>query len=803
MTHPPLLTRVLAVVAPCFVLAGAAVGAGAFSSVEQTLPSLEDIGHVGYAFMVRPDVAVVIAGNSQAYSAVDATALGEALHTPKGVGLATTPGVTAAATYAILKYRVFGAGARPKLVILPMSLQHLLDVSVPTGVNLGRLQDHLPGSDPVIDEKVYGRSAGLLPKGVALAQSELQARRDAWFEQLTTLPLRLTHAEDPAAVMDRARDAVLGEVAGSNLAISVQVMPTGAAPVRLSVAASVAPEQTLLPDLIALCKEYGAQLVVATVPQKQSVLAAPAETVRRTADWLQTRGVPFLNFEAVEFPADGWLDAGHLAGPGQRMFTELLANKLLEVDALSGGELKMPSLPLPPPRITRHGELAPPVELGRQLSPDGCLLKIHLAGATSRSDASTSALGLWHASVLQATVDGAPVTPHAEVTAKVGCANQMWHSAESVTIALPYVGAQPVLSWADVPSSRRSTLRSDVPLTHDILWAAPGTTLTFAWDEPLPATAVSVFAIGLTAGTNPPSLRMGDAVIPLQPWGNLWYARLPMPAAGVNAPIGLVVPEGGPELFVRLVSVEDADGVHAVHGHPPDVGWALPMAGGSFIDVKPALPADPVATVSVREQDTLVFQSSGPLTALTQSVLKSSISDRRFSSCMPLGGRHNVTGEYRDGVVQLEPGKLLLRGVKDDAWSVVWRSKRSCFQRNWVLPGETVSFTPRLSRAIFVTSDSVYLDIAGFPAAGNAQVAVIVDGVQVLNGEIDLAGERPVTLALNTPVGANPTAVTLQVTAPAASFLSVGLSELRPSQIPAEAWFARDQAAMSAELPDR
>jgi len=251
---------------------------------------------------------------------------------------------------------------------------------------------------------------------------------------------------------------------------------------------------------------------------------------------------------------------------------------------------------------------------------------------------------------------------------------------------------------------------------------------------------------------------------------------------------------------VRLVSVEDADGVHAVHGHPPDVGWALPMAGGSFIDVKPALPAEPVATASVREQDTLVFAASGPLTAVTQGALKAAISDRRFSSCMPLGARHNVTGEYRDGVVQLEPGKLLLRGVKDDAWSVVWRTKRSCFQRNWVLPGETVSFTPRLSRAIFVTSDSVYLDIAGFPAEGSAQIAVIVDGVQVMSGSVDLAGERPTTLPLTTPVGPNPAAVTLQVTAPTTGFLSVGLSELRSSQIPEEAWFARDQAAMSAEV---
>jgi len=116
------------------------------------------------------------------------------------------------------------------------------------------------------------------------------------------------------------------------------------------------------------------------------------------------------------------------------------------------------------------------------------------------------------------------------------------------------------------------------------------------------------------------------------------------------------------------------------------------------------------------------------------------------------------------------------------------------------LPGETVSFTPRLSRAIFVTSDSVYLDIAGFPAEGSAQIAVIVDGVQVMSGSVDLAGERPTTLPLTTPVGPNPAAVTLQVTAPTTGFLSVGLSELRPSQIPEEAWFARDQAAMSAEV---
>lgn len=798
MQGSPILPRLFAVLLPAALLAVAAVHSGVLTPVDDALPALSVVNRAGQAFLLRPDTTVVVVGNSQAFSAVDPTALGTALGRPKQVGLATAPGVMASTAYAILKYRVFGAGIKPELVVLPMALHQLLDVNIPAGPNLTRLQAHLPGSDPAIDEKVFGRSASALPKGAAAALGRVQEERDALLQELTSLPLRAARFEDPAARMDQARDAVLGEVAGSNLALQVRVMANGDAAPPKPAAATLSLEQTLLPDLVALCREHGAQLVIATVPQKQSLLAATPQTTRRVAYWLRGHGVPLLDLEGLETPAEAWLDPGHLSPTGQRLFTAALAQGLHALGALSGEALQMPPLPLKAPRITRSGAIPPPVALRELRSPDGCLLKMKLEGAKHRSDSELAALGLSFASPLTASVDGVPVVPHVGVSAKTGCTNQMSHEADMAILALPYAGAQVDLGWAEAPSSRRIVDRADLPLIEDVLWAPPGTALALGWEEPVPATAVTVLALALTPGAAPPSLRVDGQDEALQPWGNLWLARAEVPTGALRDPIELVVPPDGPELIVRLVMVEDASGRHIVHGHPSETGWALPLAGIPTVDVKPALPADVVASGGVRDGDTLTFSADGPVAALTFDALRTRVADRRFVACMPLGARHSPDGVYRDGVVQLEAGKLLLRGLQpgDDAWEIVWRSRRTCVKRSWVLPGETVTFTTRLPRGVFVPTDLLYLDVAAFPATGLATVAVIAGDTELLRSQVDLAGPRPILLPLATSAPASPAAVRMEVTAPAEAFLSVGLAELRPASAPDAAWFTREPSEM-------
>lgn len=790
---------VLSVALPAALLGVATVQSGMLTPVSTDLP----VPTAGYAaqMLVPPPVPgeVVVIGNSQAFSAVDHNQLAERLGAPGTGWTSTLPGLHADGAYAVLKYRIFGAGARPKIVVLPMSLSHLLDVTPPQPHNLAKLQDHIPGSDPVLDAKVFGTAASWPRWNRMVAQ--VQTARDQLLEQLTSTPLRLAGVADPAARMDAAREAALGKVAGANLAKQVQVMPTGnarpAASTTLAVKAGGL-EATLLPDLVALCKAHGAQLVIATVPQQAQFLGASPEDARDVAAWLQAQGVPFLHLEQVPIPPDGWLDPGHISGKGQVVYTDELARRILELGglpAVAGGSVKLPALPIAPPKPSRSGPLTPPAltETGR--SADGCVVRFR-ANQTPRwrSDAWTSALGLGNASVLVAEVAGAALPGHLTIPEDAGCARRTWHANDVVAVALPDPAAQVAWRWADTPANRRATPREDAPLTQDFWWIPAGTALELAWPEPLRGDRLQLALVELNTAAGVATAQIGGAAPqPLKRWDHVWYADLEIPNAELAAPVTIRTPADGPDLVLQNLAVRSDGSVQLAVGRPGDMAVRLGLAGTVTADSRQPVPATPIPATRKRFQDKLVFEVGAPWSTLTADMLTQAVGDRRFNACIPLAARPEGTPDHAKdrGVNHTRAGAVTapISADQGDAWELVWRDKRSCNRRFWVFPGEVVTSQPRFPRAVFTATAVLNLDVVPFPAAGEARVRVLTGETVVLDTTIDLAGPRLRRLPLSQAVPAWPEAATLEITAPDGALLSVGAVYLEPADPPADAWF--------------
>jgi hypothetical protein len=245
----------------------------------------------------------------------------------------------------------------------------------------------------------------------------------------------------------------------------------------------------------------------------------------------------------------------------------------------------------------------------------------------------------------------------------------------------------------------------------------------------------------------------------------------------ITAPLTLSSPAGGPELLVLAVRLHRAGGVEPALGNTTDLPWTLAIAGALTTDAEPPFPDEVLARDGVRKDDKLFFKLSGPLTALTQTALAEMLDDSRFKGCFPLGLRDPQTGALRDGVVQTEPGKLVAREVPPetgDAWEVVWRSKRTCYQRGWVLPGEAVTFKSRLPRSLAVPADTLKLDVVTVPPGATVQLSVRVDEQVMLDAAVDTSVGRYQTIPLATPISPAPASVQLIVTAPAGVYATIG-----------------------------
>jgi hypothetical protein len=808
-----MLPRVLPWIVPAaWVLAVLAFG-GFFADEEGWTPPPPSVTTTRILEALAAEPEVLVLGNSQAMSAVDLDEVAKTLDVGDRIAAAGIPAARAPTLYAALKHSVFGRGHTPRLVLLPVSPTHLLETDPPEGERLTTLLEHLTAPDPVLDAKVFDK-AGAWPAWDRMV-ARARTARDGWLSWWTSRPAMGVDATDPDAAMDAARDAVFGEVAGSNLVLNARMIPVvegGGAAGGLSADASIA--SSLLPDLVALCAEHGARLVVVSVPQKMASLATPPAVTHRMALWLRDHGAGFLDLERVPVSAEAWLDEGHMNAAGRDAFTAALTAAIGPLDLMRDGALPAFPVPVPPPKVTRTGPTSAPKLTALQTTDNPCLVHLKVEANKLLADPFLSSHGFGNASPLTLTFRGRALPGNAPIKDDTPCTGRFQHGADKVLVALP-AGATGVtladfaVAWTqDAPHTRRWSSLPDADATQDAWWIPADGALELVWDEvpeiPEGARLQVLLVETKTHGPVGPQLLVEDTLVPLTRWGHLWMADVPLTAGTPPFSVSFKAAPGGGDVFVRSLLLQPVSGLPSVLvgrlGDRPDL---QPVSGGLDVRSTPEWVSHPLSAPQAASADVLSFAVPAPHDVLTEARLRAAIDDNRFVNCVPLEIWPGTSpGEGRlPQVIQRVAGTAAARVPADgQTWTLNLRSRRMCFGHTWVQPGEVLTFIPRVAKGLAVDADTLHLVAYPFLHGTAATVRVLVNDAVV--GAFPLSASGAQTLALPTPVAAWPESVKLEVTAPPDGWVAVGASTLGASTIPPEAWFARPIPMPPSREPD-
>lgn len=325
------------------------------------------------AVMAR-DPEVVIIGPSYANTDLRRDLIAKNLGIPvQKVALLSIPNSVGAHWYAVLKYRVFEAGHRPKLVVVVSGLQSMLLTSPLTESSWVNLQVQLDDpSDPDVLAKAR-------PDG-QLALGRLREQRGKARDKVTSLVREVpTRMFLPSSVRSggmgplevRARlDSVFAD---EN--VSMALHQANSTPIALSAEQRhydpemlPTPEASFIGDIGALAAEHGTRVVWVRPPMSPQIPAELDDVVpegfqeRAVAVAAQTGG-SFLDMRRLVMTAVMFKNEDHMNREGSRRFSEALGLALKELDALYLEAL--PGLePIAPDRVvnTSDSEELPPEE---------------------------------------------------------------------------------------------------------------------------------------------------------------------------------------------------------------------------------------------------------------------------------------------------------------------------------------------------------------------------------------------------------------------------------------------------------
>lgn len=797
-----MLPRLLAFLGPVTLITTALALGGFFEPADTWVQPEASVHTTRMRERLEAEPRIVMLGNSQAISSVDAEAVATALGAPGSIATADIAGARAPTIYAALKYVVFGAGHHPSLVLLPVSPAHLLETTAPEGERLTQLLEHLPAPDPVLNAKVFGQSSHL--PGLDRVLASTSAARDSLLAWWTSRLAGLLSGEDPTSAMETARREVLGEVAGSNMVQNTQVMPGQAARARAAAVVSDL-DKTLVPDLAALCAENGATLMIVSVPQRMAALSTPLELTHQLAVWLHDHGVGFLHLEGVPVPTDGWLDEGHMNARGRDAYTAALTQALAPLHLLDGGPLPDLPLPFPPPVVQRSAPDDTPTLTALEPTANPCFVHLQITANKLLADPYLSSHGLGFSSPLVLTFRGRPLPAHAQIKDDTACTGQMQHGGDRLAVALPpgvtdATLADFAVAWTDESPHAQRVGTDATDTSQDVWWVPAQGSLRMTWDE-LPDVDATTRLQLLVAETRPqnkaaPQLIVEGRAVDLVRWGHLWMAEVPI--GELTAPFTVEVrsSRGGSDLFLRDLFLQRASGPPSVLvGHLGDRPDQQPISGGrdsrAAPEWKTATLGAPVAPIG----DTLTLPVPAPHTVLTEARLRAAVDDNRFVGCTPLEAHRE--GESARPVSQKVAGTATVRGgLGVEPWTLALRDRRSCSGHVWIQPGETVTFTPRVTRGLAIDADRLHLLAFPFLTSAPASMSVHFADSLVLSGPLTTLGAQD--LMLPAPIPAWADGVRLTITAPADGWVAVGGSWLEASAPPPEAWFTRTPAASEA-----
>jgi hypothetical protein len=262
--------------------------------------------------------AVVVLGNSTAQKGVRSNVLGQALGVPGRVVKATLPSSSPVTWYATLAHRVFATGHRPELVVVAAPSHNLWQERPEASLDLRELLEIAGTTDPVVQRHLgaQGRQGPLHTMDV-----RRQSVRAAAVGAVSRAALFAAGAQTREDTLDLF-------VVGARRRVLFGDAETGATAEGAALAGSM--EQTILPELVALAREHGSDVVFAVTPSRAGV-RGPGEDARDEAlgVWAEEHGSALLRVgrrgPADEDFADNW----HLTPAASVAWSEALGRAIL------------------------------------------------------------------------------------------------------------------------------------------------------------------------------------------------------------------------------------------------------------------------------------------------------------------------------------------------------------------------------------------------------------------------------------------------------------------------------------------
>lgn len=290
--------------------------------------------------LARRDPQVIVLGPSYANTDVKPELLAARLGISKDeIALMSVPNSVGSHWYAILKYRVFDPGYRPKLVLVVSGLQSMLLTTPLTESSFVNLEVQLPDAgDPRIDAKVAQSATGLRWARLREQRGKVRA---AWFDLLRDGPLTAFTALTPGQI----RFALGGVFDDSRIDMrlygaSTPVVDANRGPTRFyNEELLPTPDDSFIGDVTRLATEHGARIVWLRPPMSPHIPDELDDVVlpgvqERTIALVEESGGSFVDMRDLPMTSQMFKNEDHMNVEGQRRFSEAIGKALLDLDAL-------------------------------------------------------------------------------------------------------------------------------------------------------------------------------------------------------------------------------------------------------------------------------------------------------------------------------------------------------------------------------------------------------------------------------------------------------------------------------------
>lgn len=655
----------------------------------------------------QPDVVVV--GPSFARTDIDPRTLEAALgDPPRAVSVLSENAATGADWYAILKYRVFAQGAKPKLVVLVATMSTLLSDTSHHRDQAATV--HTPEPDPVLAARStpQGQVERLLARRSRMRDDIVEGVRDAALGLIFGAEHQISEGK---AVARYATANVFRKERVAGMAAQNRLLPVVEAEVEspldgAEAEGSLHPERSMLPEILALVEQAGAKLVVLLPPTTTTRgfgqrLSASSEA--EVVSYVRGLGIGWLDLRDVAYPSSAYRDGRHMAPQTARQFTALVAENLRTIGALPGEALELARLP---PTPSRRGTPDPlPVSPDSIHLGDGCLVRISGPVVLPLLEEALYPTGTGAVSPLSVWLDDKPLVAAARRTElDAGCVGSYTLGQRQIVVSLPEPGVDP----ARLSVRWRPELPVRAGFGAEQWWVYPGTDLVWTWQEPwAPAGSpieiqVSGLAIGPGAG---PVLRVGDQELPLEgdaaprfrvDTGRAFSGSLAVPAPEDPLIVTLSSPPDGALWLLRSLSL-------VVDGEPQEVVAAPRPHTLSFFEEAVSYadpPPDPPETELSRSGKRAFFTLPGEdrVGCSPWLVLEDGLPMAGNDPEPGLGPPKATRRTYLDGdKVVFFPTEPSGCSKGEHTYTLAYREDRACQSMRWLLPGDHLSAT--LSRS--------------------------------------------------------------------------------------------------------